>query len=390
MKNKTLALTPPMGWNSFNTFGGEPDEWLVKEITDAMIANGLKEAGYIYVNIDDGWMAMERDEGGNLYPRPDKFPSGLKNLTDYIHSKGMKAGIYLGCGLRTYCEKPGSLGFEQKDADSIASWGFDFLKYDRRCLPEDPPGRDSKAEYMMMSNALESTGRPIVFSLCEHGNSEPWRWAADVGHMWRTTPDIKDCFEGEYSWGWSFNKIIDHNCHLYPYAGPGHWNDPDMLIVGLHGNPEWMGPGCTDLEYRSHFSLWCLSAAPLLIGCDLRKMSAYTKETLTNPEIIGINQDKLGKQGYRISNKDQTEVWIKPLENDTWGVGLYNRTDSIKNMTIHWSDLGLSSAMNGLVRDLWAHSDLGVYNNSFSKDVLPHECVVIKITPLIDRQQIGP
>jgi alpha-galactosidase len=385
MKFEGLALTPPMGWNSFNTFGCEPDEKLVMEITDAMISTGLKDAGYEYINIDDGWMAPERDAEGNLYPKPDKFPNGLRSITDYIHSRGMKAGIYLGCGLLTYNDKPGSLGYEQRDANLIAAMGFDLLKYDRRCLPddrcrlEDPPGRDSKAEYIRMSHALKNAGRPILFSLCEHGNSDPWTWAAEVGHMWRTTPDIKDCFAGEYTWGWSFNKIIDHTCHLYPYAGPGHWNDPDMLIVGLHGSPEWMGPGCTDLEYRSHFSLWCLSAAPLLIGCDIRKMSPCTREILSNRELIAVNQDPLGKQGYRNIRENHTAVWIKPLADGSWAVGLYNRDDSPQKITVRWDELGLPSGAKASVRDLWAGSDLGVFNGSFARDVIAHECVVVKI-----------
>jgi alpha-galactosidase len=383
MKNKELALAPPMGWNSFNTFGCEPDENLIKEIADAMISERLKEAGYIYVNIDDGWMADERDSNGKLYPKPDKFPNGFRPLTDYIHSKGLKAGIYLGCGLRTYGERLGSLGFEEKDAESIAAWGFDLLKYDRRVLPEDPPGRDSQAEYIRMSKALANTGRPFLFSLCEHGGSKPWTWAAEAGHMWRTTADIKDCFEGDWTWGWSFNKIIDETWHLYPYAGPGHWNDPDMLIVGLHGKPEWMGPGCTDNEYRTHFSLWCLSAAPLIIGCDIRKMDAVTQEILTNPEIIALDQDPLGKQGYKLTNNEKTEVWIKPLADHSWGVGLYNRNDDEKRtITIQWSDLGLAAQMKATVRDLWARKDQGVFSGSFSKEVAPHECVVIKVKPV--------
>lgn len=375
----TLALTPPMGWNSYNTFCCEPDERLIIEIADAMVATGLRDAGYLYVNIDDGWMAKERDLSGNLYPRPDKFPGDLKKLTDYIHSRGMKAGIYLGCGLRTYGEYPGSLGFEQQDAALIAAWGFDLLKYDRRCLPEDPPGRDSITEYELMSNCLESTGRPILFSICEHGHARPWEWGKKYGHMWRTTPDIKDCFEGEYSWGWSFNKILDHNCELYEFAGPGGWNDPDMLIVGLHGTPEWMGPGCTDREYRTHFSLWCLSAAPLFIGCDVRQMSEATRETLLNPEVIAVNQDKLGKQGQRIKNGDGTEIWIKLLENDAWAIGLYNRTDSEKTIELKWSDLGLTADSKRRIRDLWARQDLGVYQEVFSREVAPHECMVIKV-----------
>lgn len=381
MKDRTLALTPPMGWNSFNTFGCEPDEQLVKEIADTMVSSGLKDAGYEYINIDDGWMATERDDQGNLFPRPEKFPHGLKHLTDYIHSLGLKAGIYLGCGLKTYGEKPGSLGYEEKDAALIGAYGFDLLKYDRRCLPEDPPGRDSIAEYTRMSKALMSTGRSILFSLCEHGNSAPWSWGAEVGHMWRTTSDIKDCFEGEYTWGWSFNKIIDQTCDLYPYAGPGHWNDPDMLVVGLHGIPEWMGPGCTDVEYRSHFSLWCLVAAPLLIGCDIRKMSAVTKSILTNPEMIAVNQDKLGKQGHRITVGEQMQVWIKPLEKGAYAVGLYNRSDSPKTIIVDWHDLGLATDIKATVRDLWACKDVGVFNGTYAMDVIPHQCEVVKIQP---------
>jgi alpha-galactosidase len=377
-----LALTPPMGWNSYNTFGCDPNEQLMKGIADAMVATGLRDAGYTYINIDDGWMAPERDKDGNLYADPKTFPNGLKTVTDYIHSKGLKAGIYLGCGLRTYGERLGSLGNEQKDADVIASAGFDLLKYDYRELPEDPPGRDVKTDYCTMRDCLIRTGRPMIFSICEHGRSKPWEWGREAGHLWRTTPDIKDAFDGDIKWGWGFNKIIDQTHHLHPYAGPGGWNDPDMLVVGLKGTIEWQGPGCTFEEYRSHFALWCLSAAPLLIGCDIRNMDEETKGILLNKELIAINQDVLGKQGHIVKKENNTDIWVKPLADNAYAFGLYNRSDTEKEITVSFRDLGLDGETKVTVRDVWEHRDKGIHDRQLSHKVPSHGIGVFIIKPV--------
>lgn len=378
----SIALTPPMGWNSFNTFGCAPNEILIKEVADAMVETGLKDAGYEYVSIDDGWMSAERNAEGRLIPKPEAFPNGLKSLTDYVHAKGLKIGIYLGCGLKTYDEKPGSLGYEEQDAKDIADWGFDLLKYDCRTLDGDPPNRNIREDIITMGTCLRNTGRSMLYSICEHGRTKPWTWAKDTGHMWRLSTDIKDCLDGEFKGGWGFNKIIDENNKLASYAGPGHWNDPDMLIVGLHGINEWMGPGCTDVEYRAHFSLWCLMASPLIIGCDVRKMSDYTKNTLLNRALIDVNQDPLGIQGTRVKSDSQGEVWVKPLSKQAFAVVLYNRGERPADISVDWTDAGLPEWTKASVQDLWEHRDAGEYVQRFSVSVRPHECKVFKLSPI--------
>lgn len=376
---KNLAITPPMGWSSYNTFGCEPCQGLIMETADAILAQGLKDLGYVFVNIDDGWMDKERDPQGNLVADPEKFPEGLKYVTDYIHSKGLKAGIYLGCGLRTYGEYPGSLGFEEIDAKLIAAMGFDFLKYDYRELTYDPPDRGFVSyDYIVMRDALLKAGRPMIYSICEHGRSAPWEWARGVGHMWRTTCDIKDGFDGEINWGWGFNKIIDSTHQLFPYAGTGGWNDPDMLIVGLNGKIDWQGRGCTINEYRAHFSLWCLNAAPLIIGCDIRNMDNSTKEILTNKEMIDINQDLLGYQGYIAKMEDDVNIWIKPLQNFDFAIGIYNTSENRKKVLLLWKDIGFSEDKEFNIRDLWKHEELGVFRKGIISDVDGHDIVVLR------------
>jgi alpha-galactosidase len=377
-----LADRPPMGWNCYHWFGTAPDENMVRRSADSIVSSGLKSAGYIYVNIDDGWMAKSRNAAGNLVANTDRFPHGLEALTDYIHSKGLKAGIYLTCGRETYQHLPGSLGFETKDANQIARWGFDFLKYDYSTMPDDPP-RDCKSENITMSKALQGTGRPILFSMCEHGRSKPWTWAADYAHMWRISTDIKDCWDGEFKGGWGFNKIVNEkDTSIAASAGPGHWNDPDMLIVGLHGRQSWMGPGCTEAEYRAHFGLWCLLAAPLMLGVDPNKMSDATKETVMNAEMIAIDQDALGKQAQRVNDSAVTnlDVWVKPLQNNSWAVGLHNRTEASAEIAVHWSDLGLSPSTAAQVRDIWVRNDLGAFTDLCARTVASHTCLVLKIS----------
>jgi len=372
-----------MGWNSFNTFSCSPSEALIKETADAFISKGLKAAGYEYVNIDDGWMLPERGADGKLVINPEMFPNGFKPLTDYVHGLGLKIGIYLGCGLRTYDEKAGSLGFEFEDALDIADWGFDLLKYDNRAIPEEDPPRNTKLEYLKMACALKKTGREILFSMCEHGGTEPWLWAHGVGQMWRTSPDIKNLWDGTLeTWALSFNVIIDETAERNQlYARTCSWNDPDMLIVGMYKLNDWTGPGCTDVEYRSHFSLWCLMAAPLIIGCDIRNMNEVTTATLTNKNLIAVNQDILGIQGRRVRSERGLDVWVKPLSGVSWAVGLYNRTCVPRDITVSWEELNLPAEMNGSVKDLWADKELGVFKESFTIRVESHACEVIKITP---------
>jgi len=377
-----LALTPPMGWNSYNTFNCEPNEELIMEVAKGFVETGLKEAGYTYINIDDGWMAPTRDGQGNLVAHPDKFPHGLKKITDYIHSLGLKAGIYLGAGLKTYGEYPGSLGFEARDAALIAEWGFDLLKYDYRELPDDPPNRDVISEYRYMASCLQKTGRPLLFSICEHGRSRPWLWGKGVGQMWRTTPDIKDGFDGDVNWGWGINKIITQTHHLYPYAGPGHWNDPDMLVIGLKGRLSWQGPGCTEEEYKTHFALWCLLAAPLLIGCDVRNLENDTANILLNKELIAINQDRLGIQARIVRQEVGYSIWRKELAGGAVAMGVYNLFNQPKTLELLREDTGFAPNFKATLRDLVKGEELGELKDVQALDVAPHGCAVLKVTPV--------
>jgi alpha-galactosidase len=371
-----------MGWNSYNTFCCEPTEDLLREVADAMVSSGLRDAGYRYVNIDDGWMARERDEAGNLVAHPAKFPNGMKAVVDYIHSKGLKAGIYLGAGLRTYGEYPGSLGREAKDARLIAGLDFDFLKYDYRTLPEDPPRTSVRDEYALMRACLEAAGRPMVFSICEHGRSDPWTWGRGVGQLWRTTPDIKDGWEGEIKWGFGLLTVLDRSKGTESYAGPGGWNDPDMLVVGLNGKIDWQGPGCAEAEYRSHFALWCASAAPLLIGCDPRRLDPFSKGLLTNSDLIALNQDRLGAQGYAIARRDGYEVWKKPLDGGSVGVCLFNRSSAEVIARAAPAELGLDPAASLKVRDAWNGRNSIVEGGRLEARVAPHDTAVFIASPL--------
>jgi alpha-galactosidase len=379
-----LAKTPPMGWNNFNWFRGLTTESQVKAIVDSMVSSGLRDAGYVYVNLDDGWMEPDRDSDGNIQTDTSQYPDGMKALTDYIHARGMKAGTYLCDGPTTFEDLPGSLGHEEKDARTIASYGFDLLKYDYR--NDGDSARDPKPENIRMSNELKKTGRPILFSMCDHGTSAPWTWAAKYANMWRVEMDIKDQWDGALYGGWGFNDIVDSMAGLESSSGPGHWNDPDILLVGLHGQSWWMGPGCTDLEYRSHFSLWCLMAAPLLLGNDPSNMTEATKRILLNAEMIAVDQDSLGIQGKRVKSSDGYDVWVKPLRDNSWAVGLYNRTDAPARMSVDWHQIGIASSTRAWLRDLWAKSDIigasgdGSFTDSYSRNVASHECAVVRVT----------
>jgi len=373
-----LAPTPPMGWNSWNTFGAEIHEELIRQVADVFVEAGLKEAGYTYVVIDDLWEADERDDRGRLVPDPKKFPSGMKALADYVHSKGLKFGIYSCAGTHTCAGKPASYGYEEIDAQTFAEWGVDYLKYDY-CYK--PAGVDGPSLYRRMGQALRATGRPIVFSLCEWGTNEPWKWGASVGgHLWRTTGDINDSWESIEQIGFSQNG-------LEAYAGPDHWNDPDMLVVGMYGKGNVARGGCTDNEYRVHFALWCLLAAPLMIGCDVRNMNAFTHQLLTNKGLIAINQDPLGRQGFRVGQEwDHFETWMKPLADGSVAVGLFNRHESWRRMiTAPWEALGIHDRRPCRVQNVITGEDYGVYTRFFGAPVDPHDVVVVRITPLRDK-----
>jgi alpha-galactosidase len=340
-----IAQTPPMGWNSWNKFGCDVSETLIKEMADALVASGMKDAGYQYIVIDDCWQ-VARDAEGNIVADKDRFPSGIKALADYVHSKGLKFGLYSDAGTGTCQNRPGSYNYEEKDAQQYAAWGVDYLKYDW-CNSE---GIDPKVVYPKMSHALKATGRPIVFSMCEWGSNNPWYWASDYVHLWRTTGDIQDCWDCKRDWGgkgWTF--ILDEQEGLEKYAGPGHWNDPDMLEVG--------NSGMTIPEYQAHFSFWCLLASPLIAGNDLRSMDEEVKLILTNKEAIAVNQDVLGKQGYKVLDEGNFEVWKKPLVGGDWAVILFNRGNVTVDVNIKWKELGLDESY--LTRDLWKRADLG-------------------------------
>ena len=372
-----IARTPPRGWNSWNTFGGEINEAVVRETADAFIAAGLKDAGYEYVVIDDIWEADER-VNGKLTWDAKKFPAGIPALAEYVHSKGLKFGIYSCAGTHTCAGKPASYGYEEEDARSFASWGVDFLKYDY-CYA--PPGANGPTQYQRMGQALRATGRPILFSICEWGMNEPWKWGARVGgHMWRTTGDISDSWDSIVDIG--FQRQAD----LHPYAGPGRWNDPDMLVVGMFGKGNVAAGGCGEAEYRSHFSLWCLLAAPLMMGCDVRKMNDFTQGLLTNRGLLAVNQDPLGRQGWRPGWNghagDRQETWTKPLADGSVAVGLFNLSGkNTHRINVSWESMGLHDRRVALVTDVPTGKEIGEFSRSFSAKVGPHDCVVLRVAP---------
>ncbi|MFQ6108955.1 MAG: glycoside hydrolase family 27 protein [Candidatus Aminicenantales bacterium] len=333
-----LALTPPMGWNSWNRFGCDINEKLIKDMADAMVSSGMKDVGYIYVNLDDCWMAPTRDAEGNLQADPERFPNGIKALADYVHSRGLKLGIYSSAGTKTCQGYPASLNHEFEDARKFAEWGVDYLKYDN-CYNQ---GRDAVDRYRKMRQALDAAGRPIVFGICEWGQNRPWLWAPEIGNLWRTTGDIRNSWE-------SVMDILDQQVGLSKYARPGTWNDPDMLQVG--------NGGMTTTEDRAHFSLWCILAAPLLAGNDLRHMTEVTREILTNEEVIGVGQNPAGIQGYKIRDEGDHEVWVKPLENGDYAVALLNRGEERAFIAVRAEEIGMPEASRYVMRDLWAHKE---------------------------------
>jgi len=368
-KFENLALTPPMGWNSWNTFGVEIDEQLIMEMADILVESGMKEAGYEYIVIDDGWEALKRDSLGNLVPDPQKFPSGMKAVGDYIHSKGLKFGIHNCAGTLTCNGFPGGRGHEYQDARTYASWGVDFLKYDW-CYNGTA---NSQETYKTMSDALSAAGRPVVFSLCEWGETKPWEWAENIGHLWRTTHDIKDCYNCQNinNLGWKY--LLDIQVGLEKYAGPGHWNDPDMLEVG--------NKGLSLAESRAHFSLWCMLAAPLMAGNDLRKMTPEILNILTNKEVIAIDQDPLGKQGYRLIKHISKEIWVKELSNGDWAICFLNTGDEPLKLSMNWDHFGILKG-EYKVRNIWEKENLGTTKQLFNSEIAPHDVALLRFSKL--------
>ena len=369
-----LALTPPMGWNSWNKCGCNVSEDLIKSMADSMVASGMKDAGYQYVVIDDCWQ-VSRDADGNIVPDPQRFHSGMKALGDYIHSKGLKFGIYSDAGEKTCAGRPGSMGHEYQDALMYAKWGVDYLKYDWCHTGK----RNAEEAYATMRDALKGSGRPILFSMCEWGTAKPWLWAKDTGNMWRTTGDIGDHWEGKKKWkdggccSLGMLDIVDLQVGLESFAGPGHWNDPDMLEVG--------NGGMTTNEYRAHMSLWCILNAPLIAGNDLRSMTPEIKQILTNQEVLAVNQDELGRQASRVWKEGDLEIWAKPMKDGSRAVLLLNRGTSETRITVPWTDLGYPDHLTASIRDLWAHKDLGKFTGKFTAMVPSHDVVVLTVKP---------
>ena len=354
-----LALTPPMGWNSWNKFAGRVDDKSVREMADAIASSGMRDAGYVYVNIDDTWEAG-RDASGNIQSN-EKFPD-MKALADYVHSKGMKLGIYSGPGRLTCAGYTASYGHEDQDARTWAAWGIDSLKYDW-CAASGVYNKEEHAPaYQKMGMALRAAGRPIVYSLCQYGWLDVGEWGASVGgNLWRTTGDIRDAWDSMANIGFAQNG-------REKYASPGHWNDPDMLEIG--------NGGMTDTEYRTHMSLWSMLAAPLLAGHDVRAMSDAIKGILLNKEVIAIDQDKAGHQGVRVRRDGEMEVWKKPLASGV-AVALFNRSKDAAKITVKWSEVGITKN-NPKIRDLWAHKDVKS-PAAFTAEVPSHGVVMLKV-----------
>jgi alpha-galactosidase len=366
-----LALTPPMGWNSWNKFACDITEETVRKTADAMVSSGMRDAGYEYVVIDDCWHG-KRDANGFIQADPEKFPSGIKALADYVHSKGLKFGIYSDAGRMTCGKRPGSQGHEYQDAIQYARWGVDYLKYDW-CFTGD---RNAKEAYALMADALRSTGRDIVFSICEWGTAKPWEWAKNIGNLWRTTGDIWDSFDKKdpaRDWALNVMTIVDLNEPLWQHAGPGHWNDPDMLEVG--------NGGMTTAEYRSHFSLWAMMAAPLMAGNDIANMDEATRTILLNKDVIAVDQDKLGVQGRRVVKDGDREIWVKPLADGGKALLLFNRGSRPVRIRATNEQLGVPANFSGKVRDLWAHKDLKRWSGSIEATVQPHDVAMYRIQP---------
>jgi alpha-galactosidase len=355
-----VARTPPMGWNSWNHFGCDVSAQLIKETADAIVASGMRDAGYAYVVIDDCWQ-VARERSGRIVADSVRFPGGIRPLADYVHSKGLKFGLYTDAGRQTCQGRPGTYGFEELDARTYAEWGVDYVKEDW-CHAE---GLDAPTQYAKFRDALAKAGRPIVFSICEWGSNRPWLWGPRSGNLWRTTGDISD------RWA-SMINILDLSSQYALAARPGAWNDPDMLEVG--------NDGMTEDEYRAHFSLWAIMAAPLMAGNDVRSMNPATRELLIDKEVIAVDQDSLGVQGMLVQEPaPDLQIWAKPLADSARAVVLFNRSALRTVVTASWRALGIRGPAR--VRDLWAHTDLGTFTGRFSAPVPAHGVVMVRITP---------
>ncbi len=379
-QNSKLAPTPPMGWMSWNLMEVNVTETGIKEIADALVSTGMLKAGFNYIFIDDGWQGG-RDNKNNMIPDPKKFPSGIKALADYVHGKGIRLGIYSDAAPLTCGQYTASLNFEEQDAKTFAKWGIDYLKYDYCNAPEDVA--TAKQRYAKMANALRKSGRDIVFGICEWGPREPWNWGGEVGgQSWRTTFDIRDKWiDVERKGGVGIYNVVDKNAELGLFSGFGKWNDGDMLVAGLYGlkgpsSAYTNGKGCTQAEYRSQMSLYCMLNSPLYASCDIRKLDDETKAIFTNTEVIALNQDALAKQAER---KIKTEVWdvfVRPLANGDFAMAILNKNDSEQSAAINFTDVGLTGKYE--IKDLWQHKVIGK-GNKWTGKVASHETKVFRL-----------
>jgi alpha-galactosidase len=368
MLDNGLARTPPMGWNSWNKFGCNVSDKLIREVANAISANGMREAGYQYITIDDCWQ-VARTPQGVIVADSVRFPEGIKALADYVHGKGLKFGIYTDAGRKTCEGRPGSYGYEAIDAKTYAAWGVDYVKIDW-CNAE---GLDARTQYGIFRDALAASGRKIVFSICEWGSNRPWEWAPAVGNLWRTTGDIADRWT-------SVLTLVDLSSQYWSVARPGAWNDPDMLEVG--------NGGMTRVEYRSHFSLWAMMAAPLIAGNDVRAMmdstraAAEAREILLNKDVIAVDQDSLGIQGTIVqASPSELQVWVKPLADGSRAVLLFNRAPVSSTITADWGRVGLKTK-RARVRDLWAHTDSASVESRYAATVPSHGVVMLRVWPM--------
>ena len=379
-----MVRTPPMGWNSWNKFADEIDDKTVRRIADAMVSSGMAKAGYTYIVVDEGW-SSGRDANGKIIPN-GKFPD-MKALADYVHSKGLKIGIYSSPGPQSCWGRVGGGGYqgswkhEEEDAQTFADWGYDYLKYDQCTAGEvyDNTTQDSQAAYQKMGEALLKTGRPMVYSLCQYGAHDVWKWGGKAGgNLWRTTGDIND------SWG-SMERIGFAQLDISKYVKVGHWNDPDMLEVG--------NGGMMADEYRTHMSLWSMLAAPLMAGNDLRTMTEETKSILMNPDVIAIDQDRGEFQPVqRLSVQGKTEVLIRQLSGNAYAVGLYNRGDEPAEITFRWDDLKFDTGLGSrrlAATDLWKHESVTVSGDTYTATVPKHGVVLLRVAVATGRGGFG-
>lgn len=382
-----FAPTPPMGWMTWNYFADNINEKDIREMADAMVSSGMLKAGYNYIFIDDGWQGG-RDNRNNIIADPKKFPSGIKALTDYVHSKGLKLGIYSDAAPLTCAGYTASLNYEEQDAKTFASWDVDYLKYDYCGAPDDM--EVAKKRYKKMADALRKSGRDIALGVCEWGDRKPWLWAGQVGgQLWRTTADVRDKWKSLkpikkqkelHRTGAGILDIVDYSHEYASYAGPGHWNDMDMLVVGLYGkkgpSADLGGVGCTDIEYQSQMSLWSIMNSPLVATNDVRQMNAETKRILLNEEVIAINQDALGKQAVCKIKNDTWSVFVKPLANGDFAIAILNRSETIQNSKINFTELGLNEIYE--INDLWKHKVIGK-GKKWNGKVQRHETKVFRL-----------